>query len=664
MDDNKTLKQLYQEQLDFYPKLSQEEIVSLYEGEKITTETFKELNRKTDIKRNDSWQKKYLKLKQTYKTHSHKFYVSTRGVIPKDRIFPSNELRNEIVCGTLGVAKYWAGIYFHKVDNTVPFDDLLQVAREALISAAHYYIPSDRAKFTTYASRCIENKLKKEVYARKQLKKRPYKPNDFFQKEKDKIKYIKMFLESTKTKSRSGKTTYYSENYVETISVMLFRFKKQIRCHNTQANLREENRRLFPSYSGIGTQEKLEVITNRIIQMINESKIKTLITNEDRELSSMLVNYKNGSKDTQEIYQLIDYLEWYLYKLNLIENYFKVEKELMVKNDDITPTDAEILEELNKKIKLDNQEIYKLKKEGALKKSNSYKFLYDYYNEYKDVYKVDPFISPEDYEIDSLSSKKKERDDIAYEFEEDERIYNLEHMIKSIRYSRSEKVVLFFSDDELQRYDDWEEFEEETEYENADIFLKEEALESLRTIIDSIPKLTEKEYVTMILQQRKETINAILKEKNTPIIEHNREVAKLEEKLNLGNKYKRHLKDNQIVEIKNNIELLFGDDSELLILMNSGRSKDKWHRFNYLSVEDEALNNIFLEDYYKALRKLPKLESQVLLKYFDENGVHSMKAKEISAELDITEKQVYKIKTKALKRLSKDDKLKSYKEEL
>lgn len=93
----------------------------------------------------------------------HKVFIGTRGIKAKDRKYPSDEIRNKIVCGTLGIAKYWASVYYHKTDNTIPYDDLLQIAREALISAAYYYVPNVVAKFTTYARRCIENKLKKEI---------------------------------------------------------------------------------------------------------------------------------------------------------------------------------------------------------------------------------------------------------------------------------------------------------------------------------------------------------------------------------------------------------------------------------------------------------------------------------------------------------------------
>lgn len=108
------------------------------------------------------------------------------------------------------------------------------------------------------------------------------------------------------------------------------------------------------------------------------------------------------------------------------------------------------------------------------------------------------------------------------------------------------------------------------------------------------------------------------------------------------------------------IELLYGNDSELLSLINNGRSEDKWNYSTNISMEDEVLNNLFLLDYYEELDKLPEIERQVLLKSFDENGMPYMKTKEIVAELGITKNQFYSVKTKALKRLSQNPKLQSY----
>ncbi len=76
-----------------------------------------------------------------------------------------------------------------------------------------------------------------------------------------------MFLEALKTESRSRKTRYYSEKYVESISVTLFRFKEEIRYHNWEMKMREETNRLLPSFSGKRTEEKFDIIVQKIIKL-------------------------------------------------------------------------------------------------------------------------------------------------------------------------------------------------------------------------------------------------------------------------------------------------------------------------------------------------------------------------------------------------------------
>ena len=70
-----------------------------------------------------------------------------------------------------------------------------------------------------------------------------------------------------------------------------------------------------------------------------------------------------------------------------------------------------------------------------------------------------------------------------------------------------------------------------------------------------------------------------------------------------------------------------------------------------------------MQDYYKELDKLTYLEREVLLRYFDSLGQHSVTAKEIGNDLGITPAKVYKEKDKALKKLQNSKIMQSYIEE-
>lgn len=602
---------------------------------------------------------KLVKQKSRLKNYAHIFNMGTRGIVPKNRKFPSNELRNEIICGTLWYAKYLSKLYYYKSDNKIPFDDLFQVASETLMSAAHYYVPSNRATFYTYARRCIENKLRHEIYGKK--KKRSINPTNFFQKEKDIIKYVKMFLVSSKINNSNKNSTYEFEKYLCSMSVELSTFKHLIREHNREMLMREESYRSLPSFSK--KSQNLNSIVQNIARMLKETKMNVLITEEDRQLANLVINYQNKPLNAQEFNQLIYLLNSYLLKLDFIDKYIKAERTLITENDGITPTDEEILEQINKNIRLENQERYKLKKEGLFENFIIYRSYYDFYNEYKELYKVDPFVDPSEYMSEGYSSKQKERDDIIQEFygeELDTIICTLDYMAKSISFSRSEKIILY-SYEQSNVYCDFEEYDENEQYCDGEVYTRQEAVDKIKTMREILPQLVE-EHVKKVLKERKDKVNDILQKKNAPIVEENRKIKIKEDKRALGSEYQRYINENKFEEIKHDIELLFNDDEELMLMISSDGARDKRKSSKYLLLEDEALDNLFLEDYHTSLNDLQELEREVLLKYFDENGVHSMTAKEIGAELGIPQGQVYKVKTKALKKLRKNPKMQSYKE--
>lgn len=599
---------------------------------------------------------KYEKLRSQYNNFYKQFHKVVRGLCPNTRKYPSHDLRNKIVEGTLGIASYWATVYYKKSDNTQSFDDLHQIANLALISAAHYYVPSDRAKFATYARKCIENQLKKAVYKSKKMKKRPYKAQDFFQKEKDLIKYVKMFLEATTTVSENRISEYYFS--------ILKEFRDGLREFNRNLRLFGDTKRSFQSfsYSSLKQRDNFDKVIYNVINILRNSKLKELLSEEEIELTNLWLNYTNKLTPLNE---LLYYLDIYIGKLERIEEYVIIEKELQEKNDGITPTLDDILEEFNKRIKYTNQEKYHLKKEGFYKKSIvGYKEPENYYGVYMDEYNVDPFISADDYEDShsGLISKQKEKDDILEEFEEFS--YEVDNCLKTIDFrclEDNDKVIIFYSDSEYSLLKDCDAYDY---YVNSDItekfykiLPKSEAIEELNRLKQYYENSDE--YLKKVLKERKNYVNSIINETNKDIYAYNRECKIIRAKYFDGPNYKKYLKKEDIFKIKNDIEILYGNDLELFILLN-GNNKSKT---DTLSVEDEALNNLFMRDYYAELNNLSSLEREVLLKYFDSNGQHSLTAKEIGSELGITSNRVYKEKTKALKKLQSSKIMQSYLEE-
>jgi RNA polymerase sigma factor (sigma-70 family) len=347
-----------------------------------------------------------------------------------------------------------------------------------------------------------------------------------------------------------------------------------------------------------------------------------------------------------------------MHKLYLIERYLMAEQKLRTENDGITPNQEEIMNELNKQIKAENQERNRLKKEGFFDKPKPlFERYFDFYTEYKKTYDVNPFIDPETYKWDGFISKKAERDEIEYSY--DENVDYLDYMISCIEddFEDNDKIVLFLHTNKAGKtiYDteNWSIYDENDKYySKIEVLPKKEALEKLK-VYRVILTSSMEDYVKVELERRSDEVNNRLKESNAPIVEENRKIAKLRDKYELGKKLQRHLTINQVQATNHDIELLFGNDDEFMMLLNNSifGNKNRYHRHYSLSTEDEALNNHFMNDYYSAIEELSVTEKYIMVNYFDENGVHSKTAKEIGAELGLSESQVYKQKTKALQKL-------------
>ena len=156
------------------------------------------------------------------------------------------------------------------------------------------------------------------------------------------------------------------------------------------------------------------------------------------------------------------------------------------------------------------------------------------------------------------------------------------------------------------------------------------------------------------LTSRKRHVLEMVKEKNEPIYAFNKE--KLEDKKYLGKSYRRKYRMQDILDIEKDISLLYSDDESIFDCSAERRRK------GHLSVEEQAEVDLFLEDYQHVLDELNPIQKDILNFWFDENGIHSMGAKEISSVLGISSKKVYREKEKAIKILQKSSVLQNYRD--
>ena len=496
----------------------------------------------------------------------------------KSRNYPSNELRNKVFYGTIRLAQFYARRYQNQAKEKFTYDDLFQIASEALLSACHYYVPNGNANFFTYASCCIRNRLNKELYPKKRKK-----TKDFFEQEQYNMSYVEMFLNLQFQRARfHGYTTVG----------FLRKFKNIIAKHNKDMLNANETSKIF----WIGNRHKSEseqyaILVDRISSMLSNGKLQLLLSDDDRRLISELSSYRKVPSSALEPWIVLEYLKTYKMRLDNIETYLSISQELEKCDISLELFYDEMLKRFNQKIHEFNSNVYRLRKVDDV----FLRYGTTYFDEYFDQYGVN-FLYNEIFDIGISRGEE----------------------IEKIREEKIEE--LGFDDDYLT--------------------------EEQEKILDD----TVKEELT----SRKRHVLEIVKEKNEPIYAFNKE--KLEDKKYLGKSYRRKYRMQDILDIEKDISLLYSDDESIFDSRDVRRKKD------YLSVEEQAEVELFLEDYRQSLEELSPIQKNILNLWFDDNGIHSMSAKEISSVLGISSKEVYCEKEKAIKILQKSSVLQNYRD--
>lgn len=608
-----------------------------------------EIYRETKIKI-ASIEEKLSKIKVDYASVFKQLYSSSRGLIRRKRKFPSSELRNEIVVGHLGLARSLAARYYIMCDKKIEFDDLHQIAYEALISAAHYYVPSSRAKFKTYARRCIENKLKRSIgEMKKEKSKRTTKPLEFIDEELRRIDYVLMLIDACRNVRGKDGNKYFSNHFDLNPIGIQSRFKESIRFYNRELRSLGLTKEQLPTFkvkkSEVGFQEILKIALN----YMKYSKMKVLISSEDIEVASLVVAYENHNHDLHEIYELLYTLELYQKRLRDVKLLLEVEIELANNSDGIRPSEEELLEGINRRIASENKGIYKAKRNSAIA---NYKSLYSYNDLYYDMWGVD-FLAQGEY----ANNRATEIRDIEYHFEEMQNsiLYYYQSLIDDINDYLEDEVHLYKHCDDNDKYPSVLEAWDNDSFEALEerVFTKEQAITFVRELIEKLESITKKDYVDRVLKWRKKVTLDELNRLNAEVIEKNKTMEETIRQQRAAHYVRYWTMDN-----------IQSASLWLNALYESGLSTISSNQLRTVrqipSVEDEVIGNLFMTDYISALESLPPLSKEILSLYYDENGAHSTKASEIAKKLGITEKAVYREKSKALILLRKNETLKSY----
>lgn len=576
------------------------------------------------------------KIKESGDNVGRTFLFSMTGGTLKTRIYPSLEVRNKVFLGNIDLAKKIALRYFYKNNKKYDFDDLFQIACEALLSASYYYVPLGEAKFSTYANKCMENRLKREISSRK--KKSSLSGFEFLKDRQDVVRYLKMFLDGGLSLQRLNKS--------------IIKFNRDV------FNLGEDSRVLPRPLRGVNRENystRYDQIVMYFAQALKDSNLNSLISDEDRQFVSRLANYRSISGRTLDIWTLRQYVNLYMQKLMSAIWYLEIEDDLIRQNDGDVPDNADILNGLNRRVRDYNAKIREFPKGYWQQPFLKSRALFD--DEYSDEFSVD--LASEKERSGEREEIKAILCDIYYsQLEVLECKYNkflvelrsmaqdawLTCHFKSVNLDGMEITCVDF-------YDETDEVDDKSERMDVASFR-----ELLISQLDYFHGQFLESLVDRELQRRREVVSENLRKKNDYIFECNGPIFEYKELYSLWGEHKRLYTEADLNAIQRDICILYSEDEELVASKRcAGLVAD-------VSLEDQVIGNLFLEDYYRELSKLDDIQRDILLNWFDQNGVHATSARDIATKLGITPNKVYKEKAKALRKLASSEVLKSYNE--
>lgn len=728
MQDKKVkTHEIYQE-LNSYPELSQEDIDNLYEEERITEKSYSlqlhELETKLkklkgeDLSTEDrllcsifgdtcsseepdnketiqELEEKIEELKKKASSFDEQLLSATTKRSRASRKYPSKELRDQVFLGTIGLARYYAKNYYYKVKQQYRFDydDLFQIACEGLLSACHYYVPTGQATFRTYASKCIENRLKRTI----RLTKRKKKKNVTLDEELDRMHILKSFLEKEVFKGY-GKI-FELESLDQNQALALHRLNKVILAYNQEVlNLGEPEKvwkRVCKKQDRERSFEKLQEVFSMFEHFFKEGEIQTLISDEDRELAYLLSEKKNYKKKDARAFTLFEYLELYIMRLYQIDLYLKTEKRLLEENYGILPEESAVLKEVNHFIKKVNT---RPKLGETYSWSRPLEERTNFLKEYINQFGVN-FVDQEEREeylkhLDRTCQDKwkgvsiisDEEEDIFYDYGElftdnyvgkigpDDVLDLIEtledcsnHLEREYLMAKEENLnrIIFCRGLELCYTDTNESRVCISGYAfqpGPDGYTLEEAFNILSGEIEALKTMVSNcNAVETELKKRREQVKEIVRDKNEEIFKRNQE---LKDKLRLYHvlvdcdRIKLQKWDSRILgEVKNYTQLIYCDDETLMGFVEKKRDLKGLPEKN---LEDEVLMKQFLEDYSCALESLPPIQKKIWESWYDENGTQATTAKELSEILGIPKSKVYQEKEKGKILLRKNPILRAY----
>ncbi len=603
----------YYSYIQSLPHLSQDEIDKLYDEENICKI---DLNEEINDLCSENAEEKILdaifgkkeldeeEKKRLRKLRVKRFHKLINGKDAISRIYPSRELINKVVEGNLFLAYFYSRKYYKKFSDECSFDDLFQMSCEALLSAAKYYIPTSFAKFTTYASRCIDNKLKRELVIKEKKK---YVKQDFFRIELSKANIIYAFLNSI------DKNTFNIVNYTK--------INKAIRSYN---------RKMFYCFGKVlplfKNDSSINDVWNLYNSLINESYINELVSDEDMEFIKHYISISQKDYFIKTIMVERARVKLYMFKIHCIKELIEFEKQYKKDNNGKVPSK-------------DEQYKHLLKNQRLLNRFYNDKAVMSYNEMYLTLFNDEYF---KRYDIDFLGSDTENRVCEKIRLGNVFSIYS-----KSIRELKDKDNVnikyydcsgiMVVSLDDISNSNCKFIFEE--------VLTKDQCLKLYNDFINEYKSFDDSTlFVNKCISNRTKKVSEYVKKKNSREVYRNIYVLDF---MNSIMFHKSKLYKQDFDSIYKARITLYNIDESLEVEKNTRNVK--------LSLEDEVISNIFFDTYYKVLDSLTDEEKQVMIMSYDVNGYSLLSNQEIATKLGLSTNRVRGIKTRALNKIRKSE---------
>lgn len=628
----------YYEEINELPRISQEELAKIYKSDGVfkkdlddliekATKTLCEIEKKLTLLNDDEKEKILLekkekldkKLTKLNRTKCYRF-ISGTGTIC--RRYPSQETINKIVSSHLYLAYNYARKYI-KSDECkylkYSFDDLFQMAAETLMHAAKQYVPGGTATFVTYARRCIENRLKKEIY--KDKKKRRIK-TDFFVVEIERMTLaIKLLYKIEEFKLFTFTPRSKLDNIFERIIREQIEENKKrnlpYMIKNCNKLIRSYNRKMY--YCRYGSIPRIKEDDNpekglmeTYSKLISDSYINELITEEDMDVIRHSAEGEKRKKVSDIILE-INRIEFYLRTLVAIRELIIFEKEYRKANNDFPPSEEEMLKHLNAKVK-ELKEFKKAEIADILKENKNYTYEYmveHYYNLNLENY---AYVYMDEYGFFPTRDDDRE--------EEIEKIISYGNCILN-SILRKKRVLGTPLEEEEQSF--------------LDKYYKDEELD-------------EQEYVKDVKRQRKEKVSAIVKEMNIPEYDKNREVIN----------YLHFYKHFYSKLTKGDFDSLYKAAIHFTSLEEWMENRDESRNAPRLSIEEQVIENESIRLYKDALESLPLDERKVIDLLISSDGIKKHSEREAASIVGVPLGKIKSLKNKGIRKLRNNQQLVSY----